>query len=124
MYNAVAAFKDFLSGFDLPVHAENTVPDDAELPYITFSLGFPEWNQKASAFVRVWYRTKANTKVIKKADQITKAIGQMKNIPFTDGYLTIWPETPLIQILTDGDDPDVRYAYINLSVNCYNLPGI
>lgn len=121
MYQAAAALKTFFSGFDLPAYAENTVPEDVTLPYITYSQNVPEWNQKASGYAQVWDRTDSNTGIIQKADQITAAIGTGKIIPLTGGYLVIWPETPLIQIMTDGD---FRSAYINFSINAYNMPGV
>lgn len=121
MYRAAAALNSFFSGFGLQAYAEDTVPENARLPYITYSVNVPEWDQKASNYARVWDRTKSNAGIIAKADQITAAIGEYKKIPFTGGYLVIWPETPLTQVVVDGD---VRYAYINLSINSYNLPGV
>ena len=122
MYKAAAALKTFFSGFGLPAYAENTVPEDVQLPYITFSLSAPEWNQKASGYAQVWDRSKSNTRIIEKADQITAAIGDAgKRLSFDGGYLVIWPESPLIQIMTDGD---YRSAYINFSINSYHLPGV
>lgn len=121
MYQAAAALKTFFSGFDLPAYQNGTVPDDTPLPYITYSIGVPEWNQKATLYAQVWDRTKTNTRIIAVADQITQAIGLCKRIPTDGGYLVIWPETPLVQIQTDGD---FRSAYINLSMNSYNMPGV
>ena len=121
MYRAAAALKTFFGGFDLPAYQEGTVPENVQLPYITYNLSVREWNQKASLYAQVWDRTTTNEGIIQKADQITQAIWEGKKIPFDGGYLVIWPETPLIQIMTDGD---YRYAYINLSVNFYNLPGV
>ena len=123
MYKAAVALKTYFSGFGVPAYAENSVPDNVELPYITYSQGVPEWNQKATMYVRVWDRTKSNAWIMKKADQITADIGVQKKLTLDDGdgYLVIWPETPLTQIQTDGD---YRYAYISLSVNTYQLPGV
>ena len=121
MYKAAEALKNFYSGFGLPAYQEGSVPDDVSLPYISYSLSVPEWNQKASHYVRVWDRTKSNTGIIRKADQITQAIGTRKKIRFDGGYLIIYPETPLIQDEVSGD---LRFAYINLSINTYNLPGV
>lgn len=120
MYKAAEAVKAFYSGF-LPAYQEGTIPEDIIPPYISFSLSVPEWNQKASHYVRVWDRSNVNTRIIRIADQITRAIGICKKIPFDGGYLVIWPETPLIQVEKDGD---ARYAYINLSINAYNMPGV
>ena len=121
MYQAAAALKTFFSGFGLPAYQEGTVPDDVSLPYISYSLVSPEWNQKASMYVRVWDRTTSNTGLIRIADQITAAIGEKKTIDLTGGHLVLWPETPKVQIQADGD---YRYAYINLSINAYHLPGV
>lgn len=120
MYRTAAALKTFFSGFGLPAYAADSVPDDVELPYITYSMSVPEWNQKASLYAQVWDRTTSNTGIIRVADQITAAIGEGINIPVEGGYLIIWPESPLIQIMVDGD---YRSAYINLSINTYQLPG-
>ena len=122
MYKTAAALKAFFSGFGLPAYAVGSVPEEVEPPYITYSVNVPEWNRKASAYAQVWDRTKSNAGIIAKADQITQAIGEAgKRIPFAGGYLVIWPENPLIQIMVDGD---YRSAYINLSINSYNLPGV
>ena len=122
MYKAAAALKTFFSGFGLPAYAADSVPENVELPYITYSMSVPEWNTKASAYAQVWDRTKSNTGIIRTADQITAAIGDAgKRIPFDGGYLVIWLETPLTQIMVDGD---YRSAYINLSINSYNMPGV
>ena len=121
MYKAAAALKTFFSGFDLPAYQVGSVPENVSLPYIAYSIGVPEWNQKATMYAQVWDRATSNERIIRTADQITQAIGEGKNISFEGGYLVIWPESPLIQIMVDGD---FRYAYINLSVNTYNMPGV
>ena len=121
MYQAAAALKTFFSGFVLPAFTTDTVPEEAQLPYLTYSLSVPEWNQKGTLYAQVWDRTKSNTGLTRVADQITAAIGEGKIISFDGGYLVIWPESPLVQIMVDGD---FRSAYINLSVNVYSLPGI
>ena len=121
MYKAAAALKTFFSGFGVPAYAVDSVPDEVSLPYITYSVSVPEWNQKATMYAQVWDRSRSNAGIIRKADQITAAIGNGKEIPLDGGYLVIWPESPLIQIMVDGD---FRSAYINLSVNTYHIPGV
>lgn len=121
MFKAAAALKKFFSGFGIPAYAEGSVPDDVTTPYITFSLSVPEWNTKASMYAQVWDRTTSNAGIIRVADDIAAAIGQGRQITLDGGYLFLWPESPLIQLRTDGD---FRSAYINLSVNVYHMPGI
>lgn len=121
MTEQATALYDFFSGFGVPAFAENTVPEDQELPYITYSLSEPEWNTKASMYAQVFYRTKSNAIVNEKAGEIQQAIGLGKILQINGGYVVIWPESPFSQILVDGD---VRRAYINLSVNSYHMPGV
>jgi len=121
MYQAAAALKSFFSGFGLPAYAVNTVPEGVQLPYITYSISVPEWNQKATMYAQVWDRSWSNTTIIRVADQITAAIRDGLKIDLEDGYLVIWPESPLCQIMTDGD---YRSVYINLSINAYHYPGV
>ena len=122
MYKAAAALKYFFSGFGIPAYSEESVPDDVDLPYIAYSLGIPGWDRKASIFVKVWEKTTSNERIIRIADQITRAIGTgERRIAMPDGgYLVIWPPDDPIQIQVDGD---YRYAYINLWINAYNMPG-
>ena len=121
MYAAAAALKRFFSGFGIPAYDEDTVPQDVSVPYITYSVRVPEWNQKASMYARVWDRTTSNAAIIRKADEITGEIGSGIILDTEDGQIVIWPETPLVQIMSDGD---FRCAYINLSVNNYHMPGV
>ena len=120
MLNTAAKLKAFFSGFGIPAYTLDSVPDDVELPYITYPLTEPEWNQKATFYCQVWYRKKNLEALITKADQIVAAIGNGKIIPMDGGYLVIWPETPLMQVLTDEYS---QSAYINLSINAYHMPG-
>ncbi len=121
MTQTATALKNFFSGFGLPAYTTDSVPEDVTLPYITYSLAEPEWGQKATLYAQVWDRTKSNAGILQKADQITAAIGEGKLIQLPGGCLVIWPETPLVQLMTDGN---VRSAYINLSINAYHVPGV
>lgn len=120
MRQAAAALKTYLSGFGIPAYAVESVPDNVTLPYLTYPATIPEWAQKGTFYIQIWYRTTSNTPVLTKADEILQDIGEGKRIPTEDGILVLWPETPACQIMVDGD---VRSAYLNLSLNAYHTPG-
>lgn len=124
MRKAVQALNAYLNGFGLDAYAEDTVPDNAELPYITYRVVEPEWNRKTTFYVIVWYRTTSNAVVLEKSDQITGDIFDGKKLPFDGGVLMLWPESPKVQIMVNQNDKTVRGAYINLSMNSYHAPGI
>lgn len=121
MYQTALALKEFFSGFDLPAYTVDSVPDDVSLPYIAYSLADPEWGEKASLYAQVWDRSRSNSFILQKADEIAAAVGVGRRIQISGGYLVLWPETPFSQLMVDGD---TRSAYINLSINAYHLPGV
>lgn len=114
------ALKTFVSGFGLPAYTVGSVPKDVEVPYLTYPLTEPEWNQKAPFYIQGWYRTTSNAELTAKADQIIREVGTGITISTESGYLVIYPESPLVQMMTEGD---FRSFYINLSINAYQMPG-
>lgn len=127
MTSVAKALKKFYSGFGLPAYDTTTVPDDVSVPYITYTIAEPEWNQKASIHAQVWDRSKSNARILQYADAIVRDIGSGRMLNVPEGTFVIWPETPLIQVMhdaeEDGKPSDYRYAYINLSINAYHMPG-
>ena len=113
--------KEFVGGFGLPAYATDSIPDDVELPYLTYPVVEPEWNRQASFYIQGWFKTTDFTPVLEKADQIVREIGPGIIIGMDEGSLVIYPETPLVQTLTDGD---TKSFYLNLAINAYHMPGI
>lgn len=121
MLNTASTLKTFFSGFGLPAYTLDSVPDEVTLPYITYPLIEPEWNEQASLYCQVWFPKNRLADLLAKADQITAAIGTGVKIDKPGGYLVIYPSTPLVQILTDEYS---QSAYINLAINAYQMPGM
>lgn len=114
------ALKTFVGGFGLPAYTVQSVPKDVTVPYLVYPLTEPEWSQKASFYIQGWYRSTSNAELTAKADQIIREVGTGITINTESGYLVIYPETPLVQIMTEGD---YKSFYINLSINSYQMPG-
>lgn len=120
MKATAAALKTYLSGFDLPAYNAESIPETTDPPYITYPMNLPEWSDKASLYIQIWDRSHSNTFILEKADEILADIGEGKLIVAEGTTLVIWPETPAVQLIVDGD---IRSAYINLSINAYQMPG-
>lgn len=122
MRSVAEALKTFFSGFQLPAYSQDSVPDDVQLPYIQYLLNEPTWDEKATMYCMVWYRTKSNSVLLAKADEIMRTIGIAgKKIMLSDGgWLVIRLESNQAQVQVNGDE---RAAYINMSINAYHMPG-
>ena len=114
------ALKTYFSSFGIPAYTVDTIPKDVSVPYLVYPLSEPEWNQKSSFYVQGWYRSTSNAALATKADEIVSAIGTGIKLDTGVGYVSIYPESPLVQMITDGD---YRSFYINLSLNAYQMPG-
>lgn len=120
MLNTAKTLKTFFGGFGIPAYTVNNVPENTPLPYITYPLVEPEWDRQASFYCQVWWSKRGLSALLETAGEIISAIGQGVVIPQNGGYIAIYPETPLMQILTDED---TDRAYINLMIRAYHMPG-
>lgn len=120
MQSTAKALYSFFSGFDLPAYTSDTVPDDEAERHITYLYSDPEHTQTASMYCQVWERSNSNDFILRKADEITGAIGEGLLLPCDGGYIRLHLENPVVQIMVDGD---WRSAYINMSINAYHKPG-
>ena len=120
MLNTARTLKTFFGGFDIPAYALESVPDDVNLPYITYPMVEPEWDGQGNIYCQVWYPKNRLADLLAKADEIVGEVGTMKQFEQTGGYVVLYPTTPLIQILTDEHS---QSAYISLLINAYHMPG-
>ena len=120
MTSTAADLYEFYNGFELPAYEVNTVPDDVELPYITYSFSEPQYQSPVSHYAQVFMRTNSNKALLAKAGEIVTAIGE--GVVLSNGVV-IRPSTPLVQLMIDETYPDMRFAYINLQLNALHAPG-
>lgn len=123
MTETAKALTTFFRGFGIPAYSETSVPDDTELPYITYPIKEPEWSQPTSFYCVLWCRTKGYADALAKADQILAAIGEGIRLEINGGWVVLRPDNPLFQENRDADN-DTKSLYINLILNAYHKAGI
>jgi len=112
--------KTFFSSFGLPAYTTESVPDEVVLPYITYQLVEPEWNQQANMYAQIWYPQRQLADLLTTADQIVEAIGEGNNFDIDGGHIVIYPSTPLMQLRADEYSQSVL---LTLAINAYHMPG-
>ena len=109
------ALHSFWSGFGLTAYDENTVPEGAQLPYITYSVGMAEMGEPIILTASLWYHSTSWAAISQKAELINRSItpgGVI--IPFDGGSLWIWRGSPFSQRMEDPD-PSIRRIYMNIN---------
>lgn len=119
MINTAQALYAFWSGFGIPAYTENTIPDEAQRPYITYDLTETEPTEAATHHAQIYFRATGNREILNLVDQIKGAIGTGVRISCDGGCVVIRPSTPFVQLMAD-EEPHNRRAYINMQINCYH----
>ena len=117
MTNTAIALYNFFSSFGLPAFPEYSVPDEAQLPYITYQLIEPDWDDGGTFYARVWYRTTTYTAINAKLDQIKAAVGEAVSLPVeSGGAVYLMKGTPFIQYMPMEGDDTLKVAYLNFNI--------
>ena len=120
MMNTARALYEFWSGFGLPAYTVNTIPDEADPPYITYSLVEIESLEAGTHYAQIFYRATSNEALLRKTDEVLNVLGSKGcSIPCEGGSVVLRPANPKVQWMTD-ENPEIRYAYINMQINCYH----
>lgn len=113
--NKSQALQSFWEGFGIPAYNEYTVPDSAEMPYITYSVSEGAINMPISLTASIWYRMPSWEAITLKSYEISKRITiGGKVIPIDGGYLWLYRGSPFSQRLNDPDTT-IRRMLLNVT---------
>lgn len=117
---AEQALHNFWSGFGLTAYDETSVPDEAVLPYITYSVSIGSFDTEVSLTASLWYRSLSWVDITNLSHQISKAIGYSgKTLKTDDGYLWLKRGQPFAQRMGD-DDKNIKRMYINITAEYFS----
>lgn len=111
------AIYSFWSGFGITAYEQNNVPDDAILPYITYSESTGDITRPTSMTASLWYfsETHSRAELIAKTNQIAEAIGLGgKTINYDYGMLWIKKGVPFAQSMDEPSDARIKRMILNI----------
>lgn len=114
------ALQTFWSSFGIPAYDENTVPESAEMPYITYEARTANFEKLLFLTASLYYYSTSWEAISKKAAEIASYIGYgSKILPVEGGYLYITQGSPFAQRMSDGANKEVRRIIINIAVEFF-----
>ena len=111
------AIHDLWSSFGLEAYDQNTVPENAQMPYITYEVATGKMDDVLLLTGSLWYHSLSWAEISRKAEEIAEAIGGSGYYlhAVDGGYLWVTQGNPFSQRVQDEDDT-VRRILINLNV--------
>lgn len=115
------AIHSFWSSFGLPAYDQDSVPSDAQLPYITYDVSTGAIGDFVSLSGHLWYLSTSWEAISKKADEIARAVGEHghKIMKVDGGYVMVAQGAPFAQRMSDQSDERMKRMYINVSAEFY-----
>lgn len=115
-----AAILSFFGSFGIPAYPSTAVPEDAEMPYITYDLAVSAWEGgEVNIPLSVWYRTDSEAEPNAKAREIAKALyPEGKTAKCDEGVIYFKPGQPFSQAVQDEDDT-VKRRLINVDAEFF-----
>lgn len=114
--NKEQALDSFWNTFGVSAYDEGTVPDDATLPYITYSVSTDDFNHPVSLTASIWNRSTSWERVTEILENISEVIGHGgQMVAYDRGAFWITKGSPFSQRVPDEDD-SIRRILINVEV--------
>ena len=111
-----AAIYQFWNSFGLKAYEENTVPDDAVFPYITYQLVTDSFDREIPLTASLWYRSESWTAINAKTEEISQKISRGgKIISCDDGAIWLKRGQPFSQNMGDESDNLIKRKYLNIT---------
>ena len=107
------AIHSFWSSFNLTAYDEASVPDGAQLPYITYTADIDSLDNTIILNADVWYQSHSWEEISNKVDEID---AQLSNngvrIQCDEGYLWIVRGSPFAQRINE-ENSEIKRIYVN-----------
>lgn len=110
------AIDAFWNKFDLPAYDENSVPDEAVMPYITYEASIGDLDEKLPLLASLWYYSASWAEVSQKAEEISDYIGGGTGMTYDSGRMWITKDVPFAQRMNEPGSDSTRRIVLRVGV--------
>ena len=115
--NKYQALYEFYNSFGIPAYEENSVPDDAVLPYITYEIITAELDTENVALsCQIYYKSNSLMKANALTEKLYNKLDGGFKLKCDTGYIILYRGRPFAQNRPSGDKT-VKAKYINISAD-------
>ncbi len=111
------ALQTFWRSFSLPAYDENSVPDNAEPPYVTYEASSDSLGNQLPQSASLWYRDSSWSAITAKEQEIADYITRGgRTIKYDGGVMWLQKGTPWAQRMAEQNDDSIRRIVLNVVV--------
>lgn len=115
--NKIQTLHMFWNSFGIPAYDENSVPDKAAFPYLTYEVSSDGFGNQIAQTSSLWYRSSSWTDITMKEEQIAEFIGRGGvMVAYEDGSMWIQKASPWAQRMNDPSDELIRRIVLNVTI--------
>lgn len=113
------ALFQFFNGFGIPAYPVTSVPEDEEMPYITYPLSISYFDEvPVTLDVNIWYRSESEAVPTEKAMEIGDCIKNGYILPIDGGYIHLHPGSPFMRAVADEDN-SIKRRVLNITAEFF-----
>jgi len=116
--NQAQLFYSFFSSI-CPAYLQNTVPEGAQLPYLTYTLDNVDWETSNIIQVKIYTKEQGVANVINLADKLAKEIGEGISIEKNGTYVYMRKGSPFLQFMVEDEKNYIKSVYSVIEYNVY-----
>lgn len=107
--------QSFWGGFDIPAYDASSVPDGAEMPYITYEASAADFEHPVQLTASLWYWGSSWAEISRKSTEIARTVAGFAPVAIDGGRVRVWQgNTPIAQRMSDPEDSMIRRIVINI----------
>lgn len=110
------AIQEFWGSFSIPAYDENTVPDNAEMPYITYEASIGGLGDKITLLASIWYYSTSWAEISQKAEEIKDFIGGGVGVKYNLGRMWVTKGFVFAQRMSEPGSDLTRRIVLNIEV--------
>ena len=109
-----SALNTLWNGFGLKAYDENTVPEDAKMPYITYEASTAGLDEKVFLSASLWYKSNSWAEISRKSEEISDQIGGGIGVMYDNGRLWVTKASPFAMRLEEPSDSLIRRIVLQI----------
>ena len=109
------ALNTFFNSFGITAYDENTVPEEAQMPYVTYEAQTASLGETILLSASLWYKSNSWTEISLKAEQISEAIGGGYGVSYDSGRLWITKSAPFATRMNEPSDEKIRRIVLQIT---------